>query len=398
MKIGLALSGGGFRATVFHLGVLARLAEGKRLEEVTFLSTVSGGSLCIGLVYALNGFHWPGSEAYLEQIVPQARSLLTTYDLQRAMLWRALRSPWDIFNTRADDLSALMRKHWGITARLCELPEQPRWMINATCCETGKNWRFERFRMGDYLFGYSYDTDIPLSDALAASAGFPGLIGPLILKPHGRKWFKYKDRATSSRALEDPTEQMQRKTEPVQPNYDRLHLWDGGVYDNHGLEGLHDFVKGWRQDVEFFIVSDGAGRGKPEKYRWGAPALMRIATGILMDQVRSLRSRAIIERLINHGDPGSFLQIGNTCGYVLDQAGRGAESLQFCPNCLSDEDAALAASMPTVIRRLTQEEYDRLFRHGFEVADYTLFGYHRKEFKYMGYANSRFGVESLARE
>ena len=54
MKIGLALSGGGFRATVFHLGVLARLAEDKRLEDVTALSTVSGGSLCIGLVYALN--------------------------------------------------------------------------------------------------------------------------------------------------------------------------------------------------------------------------------------------------------------------------------------------------------------------------------------------------------
>ena len=47
MKIGLALSGGGFRATIYHLGVLARLAEQNRLEEVTFISTVSGGSLCL---------------------------------------------------------------------------------------------------------------------------------------------------------------------------------------------------------------------------------------------------------------------------------------------------------------------------------------------------------------
>ena len=48
MKITLALSGGGFRATVFHLGVLARLAEESKLEEVNYLSTVSGGSLSAG--------------------------------------------------------------------------------------------------------------------------------------------------------------------------------------------------------------------------------------------------------------------------------------------------------------------------------------------------------------
>ena len=40
MRIALALSGGGFRATVIHLGVLARLAEEDQLENVTYLSTV----------------------------------------------------------------------------------------------------------------------------------------------------------------------------------------------------------------------------------------------------------------------------------------------------------------------------------------------------------------------
>ena len=55
MKITLAL-GGGFRATVFHLGVLARLARENHMEDVILLSTVSGGSLCTGLVFALNEF------------------------------------------------------------------------------------------------------------------------------------------------------------------------------------------------------------------------------------------------------------------------------------------------------------------------------------------------------
>jgi NTE family protein len=135
-------------------------------------------------------------------------------------------------------------------------------MINATTCETGKNWRWERFRMGDYLFGYSYDTQkVPLADAVASSAGFPGLIGPLVFDTRPYRWFRYKE---SSKTLVDPEVQRQRKTEDITPEFPVVHLWDGGVYDNHGLEGLHDFIHGWREDIEFFIVSDGAGRGKPE--------------------------------------------------------------------------------------------------------------------------------------
>jgi NTE family protein len=61
--------------------------------------------------------------------------------------------PPGLFGTRADELSDLLREHWGVTANLSDLSEAPRWMINATCYETGKNWRFERFRMGDYRFG-----------------------------------------------------------------------------------------------------------------------------------------------------------------------------------------------------------------------------------------------------
>ena len=44
-KMGVALSGGGFRAAFFHLGVLARLAELDVLRHVEVLSCVSGGSI-----------------------------------------------------------------------------------------------------------------------------------------------------------------------------------------------------------------------------------------------------------------------------------------------------------------------------------------------------------------
>ncbi len=51
-KVGLALSGGGFRASLFHIGVLARLAELDQLRYIEVISCVSGGSI-IGAYYYL---------------------------------------------------------------------------------------------------------------------------------------------------------------------------------------------------------------------------------------------------------------------------------------------------------------------------------------------------------
>lgn len=43
--IGLALSGGGFRATIFHLGVIQYLFDKNLLEQVAIITSVSGGSI-----------------------------------------------------------------------------------------------------------------------------------------------------------------------------------------------------------------------------------------------------------------------------------------------------------------------------------------------------------------
>lgn len=407
MKIGLALSGGGFRATVFHLGVLARLAEEDRLKDVKFLSTVSGGSLCAALVYANSGFEWPSSDDFIAEVVPKVRELLTTQDLQRGLAWRiltsVLRSPLSLLETRADDFSALLKEDWGITARLRELPGSPRWMINATCYETGKNWRFERFRMGDYVLGYTSDPDISLSDAVAASAALPGLVGPLIVETGAYEWFEYTHELTGVKEQMDPEARTERPTREVDPAYPEVHLWDGGVYDNLGLEGLHNFDTGWLKGVDFLIASSASGEPQSKEYRrWGV--ILRIID-ILMYQVLALRSRAIVERFKNHADPGSYLHIGNTCEYVLtgarkealrredsEEATRLEDAIaRLCSDskCLSDEEAELAANMETTARRLSQEEFERLFRHGFEVADYTLYAYHPDKFEYVGYGSSR---------
>ena len=44
-RLGLALSGGGFRATLFHLGVVRFLRDAGALQNITEIASVSGGSI-----------------------------------------------------------------------------------------------------------------------------------------------------------------------------------------------------------------------------------------------------------------------------------------------------------------------------------------------------------------
>lgn len=81
MEIGLALSGGGVRAAIFHLGVLRRLADENLLELVRQLSTVSGGSLILAALLSKSDMQWPSSESYSKHIYPSLRDLLTREDL-----------------------------------------------------------------------------------------------------------------------------------------------------------------------------------------------------------------------------------------------------------------------------------------------------------------------------
>src|SRR5215475_3524631 len=55
--VALALSGGGYRAALFHLGALRRLNELGILEQITTFTSVSGGSVISGLV--ASGLRWP---------------------------------------------------------------------------------------------------------------------------------------------------------------------------------------------------------------------------------------------------------------------------------------------------------------------------------------------------
>ncbi|TWU57866.1 patatin-like phospholipase family protein [Rubripirellula reticaptiva] len=354
MKIALAFSGGGVRATVFHLGVLARLAREDLLPKVKILSSVSGGSLAAGLVFARAGFCWPSSRQYLHDVVPQIHSLLTSRDVQRSYVIKSLMFPWRIAQGRAAVLGDELERQWGITGKLADLPIAPEWIVNATCYQTGKNWRFQRDLMGDYQTKYITNPDFRLSHALAASAAVPGLIGPLIVKSRRHQWSEFRDDDWHS----------------IEPKYRRLHLWDGGVYDNLGVEALFKPGDGLREGTDFLIVCDAsrplAAETRASRWRPGyLKASMRLVD-VATDQVRSLRARMLIEFFKQNPGSGAYLRLGLKTKSVYARSKIGGQP------ALTDQEVGQASAIETTLRRLTHEEFSLLFRHGFEVADATM--------------------------
>ena len=73
-KISLALSGGGTRAMAFHAGMLRLLAEKGKLENISKISTVSGGSLLVSLIYQKSSGEWPSSNYYLSHVYDEVRN------------------------------------------------------------------------------------------------------------------------------------------------------------------------------------------------------------------------------------------------------------------------------------------------------------------------------------
>lgn len=376
MQIGIALSGGGVRATVFHFGVLARLAAGGLHERIAFLSTVSGGSLAAGLCFAWSGGAWPSSEVYLHQTLPKLRWLLTATSLQWAYGWRSLILPWRLLRGRAGLLARMMRTKWSIEGSLGNLPETPRWIINATCYETGKNWRFMRRRMGDWQANYVLEPAFPLAEAMAASAAVPGLIGPLKLKTARYVWHRLDD--------------DRRTTTKVAPLCPLLRLWDGGVYDNLGVEALFKPAGGYRDGVDFLLVSDAAQQVGCATGRFRGRAALRLID-IATDQVRALRERMIVAYLHAHPGTGALLRIGNTLAAIFDEAKTPLPPALDLTKTLSPEDVGTAVGFETTLRKLAPHEFSLLLQHGYEVADATLAAYCPHAFDHVPFPESLLG-------
>lgn len=328
---------------VFHLGVLRHLAEHGALEQVHRLSTVSGGSLLVGLILQSAGMRWPGSAEFLSATYPTLRGKLCGSSLQWAAA-RQLLNPWNwrFALSRANLLAMALRKHWGVKARLSNLPSLPEWSINGTTAETGRRFRFKAETIGDYQLGYAHPGEFPLASALAVSAAFPGGFGPLTLAASRFVWKK-----------RPSWESGPESAQPVDIGFRRLHLYDGGVYDNLGLEPYFDAGHGVPKHTGMFILVSDAGAPLPTGFAHGVmnPWRLKRVADIMSEQARALRVRTFVSYLQRTPGAGGYVYIGAPS--ALD----GSVGNRQHP-----------ALFPTTLRRLSFTEFDRLADHGYQVA------------------------------
>jgi NTE family protein len=340
-EISLALSGGGVRAMAVHMGVLKYMAEKGWLERVARISTVSGGSLAVGLVFASAGRTWPSSQDFRDTVYCKVGDTLCSRSIVWAALWQ-LCNPcnWKYLLSRANLLENALRDCWGFDFRLDELKAGPVWSINATTAENGKRFRFKGSFIGDYDTGYA-QASIDAATALAVSAAFPGLIGPLALKT-GK--FHWKRRETWGACEEG--------AKKIKPTFSTLHLYDGGVYDNLGLEPLFDAGRGTSKAPGDVIIISDAGAPLGEGFSWRAlnPWRLKRVADIMSEQARSLRVRVFVE-YVRRQKKGAYLQMDN----------------RLIPRTPSSA-AEFTCSFPTTLRRLTRDEFENMAGHGYAVA------------------------------
>jgi predicted acylesterase/phospholipase RssA len=249
-KLGLALSGGGFRATLYHLGVIRYLRDAGALQNVTDIASVSGGSI-LAAHLVLNWDRYNGDDDSFakaaKEVVRFVQFDLRNHIVRRMPLQMPLRllAKLPLLEGRNFTPNALLqryyKKHLYGDRCLYELPEQPMLHMLATSVRTGALSVFNR----DGLFIQQRGNDdnqsfqhiqgqlasLPL--VVGASSAFPGLFPPVEVS-----------------AADLGVRDGQFTTE---------FFTDGGVYDNLGLRAF-SWLRQREVSFDQILVSDA---GKP---------------------------------------------------------------------------------------------------------------------------------------
>lgn len=321
--IAICLSGGGYRAMLFHLGALWYLADAGVLGKTDRISSVSGGSIAAGIL----GLRWkelafdPTGKAtnFRERVVPHVLKLAGK-TIDKGSVIGGILTPGV---TIGEKVIKAYRAHAFGTATLQDLPERPRFVINATSVQSGVLFRFSKPYAWDYRVGRISSPRIQLAEAVAASSAFPPVLSPA--------------RIDLSKYTFDPGTGKDLQSEP----YTKLAiLTDGGVYDNLGLETA---FKRYRT----LLVSDAGGKLQPEEFPksdWARHALR--VTNLIDSQVRSLRKRQLVgafkEKTRNGAYWGMWTDLAdypNTIG--LPMPPDRAEELARVPTRLAEVDETL---------------------------------------------------------
>ena len=339
---GMAVSGGGFRATLFHLGAFWRMNDLGYLKKINRISSVSGGSITaalLGLKWKKLKFNENGSALnFKDEVAKPLQDFCSQKVDVPAVLggWLSIfKSPGDIITKRYNRLFK------GTTLR--DLPRDddgPRFIIYATNLQTGSSFRFSRPYMGDYLIGLSDDPRVSLAQAVAASSAFPPVLTPIMLDGSSITW-----RDGDNQKLKN---QADFKND--------IYLSDGGVYDNLGLETI------WRT-FETVIVSDAGApfkfQSKPWLLKFSQLKKMLRVLDITVNQTRALRKRQLINDFKNNIRKGTYWGIATHINdYDLPDA-----------MVKDNENTAALKGIRTRLDSFSEKEQGQLINWGYALCD-----------------------------
>jgi len=327
--VALCLSGGGYRAMLFHVGVVWRLHDTGWLQRLDRVSSVSGGSITAGAL----ALAWPrlAAEGLEPAFVAPLRTLAGRTIDATSVIAGALTS-----DTISERVAKAYRRHLFGDATLQDLPDHPRFVINATSVQSGALFRFSKPYMADWRVGRVDNPDVALADAVAASSAFPPVLSPFELDLRDADWIDEEGNDLGHGEYRE-----------------RAVLSDGGVYDNLGLE------TSWKA-CRTVLVSDAGGQMAPEPdpdHDWGRH-LFRVL-GVIDNQVRSLRKRQAVVAFRDGERLGAYWGIRS----AIDDF--DLEDALPAPY----EAAFKLATLSTRLARLDEVVQERLINWGYAVCD-----------------------------
>ena len=334
--IGLALSGGGFRATLFHCGALWRLNELGMLPRLDRVSSVSGGSITAGVVATKWGTlqFTSGVATNLLPAVIEPLRAFCRLNIDGPAIGEGVLLPW---RRVSDVVERKYREHLFGDTTLQQLPDRPRFVFNATNLATGVSFRFSKPYAGDYRIGLIPIPAFRVALAVAASSAFPPFLSPVIVETDPASFQK-----TKGADLYDQIDYRKR-----------LLLTDGGAYDNLGLETV------WNRYQTVLASDAGAPFGldvDPET-AWHSQVLR--ALDIATSQSRGLRKRALIDDFKRGARQGTYW------GIKTDILEYGiADALKVLPKYIDS-----LATLRTRLSEFSNEEQCRLINWGYAVSD-----------------------------
>lgn len=366
-RIGVALSGGGFRAIAFHLGVLRALHDRCVLDHVEVFSTVSGGSL-IGAMWAYSdddfatfdrkvtallgsGLNWKiARKLFASRRTPQlvACSVISAVSRVAAIALNVLDRIFRRFTGRPrTHKSVPPLRQWinrttavqdalaGIVgdSLICEPKRKLHVILNACDLRSGTAFRFGSVESGSSHYGLLPDNTVPVSLAVAASCAYPVALPALDVKWDFIDW---KGCLSSQRLL----------------------LTDGGVFDNLGTSCLEpDRNPAYSTNVHpvDYVISADAGQGSLDTNRYPLWWPSRIKRSF--ESVYRKVQDAGKGNIYRHGD------LGNLEGFVLPFLGQNDNSLRaIVPPDLVRRDEVIG--YPTNFSKMQNEDIERLSCRG----------------------------------